>query len=237
MRRSTSSSTSKASQAPAPRAPSTPTPWASSTISRAPCSRHSAAISGSGARSPSIENTPSTTTSTPPPSHSARCEHRLELVQPVVAEGADAGARHRHGVEDRGVVARVADHGVCRLEQRADAAGVGQVAGGEDERLLGAHPVRQLALQLQVQRQRAVEEAGAGEAGAEALQRVARGLLHARVAGQPEVVVRAQHDALAAFHLHHRAGRALEHAEVGHEVVLARRAELLEPLVAAGLVE
>ena len=72
MRRSTSSSTSISSQAPAPRAPSTPTPWASSTISRAPCSRQSATMSGTGAMSPSIENTPSTTTSTPPPSLSER---------------------------------------------------------------------------------------------------------------------------------------------------------------------
>ena len=72
MRRSTSSSTSKASQAPAPRAPSTPTPWASSTIRRAPCSRQSLTISGTGARSPSIEKTPSTTTRTPPPSLSER---------------------------------------------------------------------------------------------------------------------------------------------------------------------
>ena len=72
IRRSTSSSTSSSSQTPAPRAPSTPTPCASSTISRAPCSRQSATMSGSGAMSPSIENTPSTTTSTPPPSPSAR---------------------------------------------------------------------------------------------------------------------------------------------------------------------
>ena len=40
-----------------------------------------------------------------------------------------------------------------------------------------------------------------------------------------------------ALHLDHRAGRALEHPEVGHQVVLARRPELLEPLVAAGLLE
>ena len=72
IRRSTSSSTSSSSQTPAPRAPSTPTPCASSTISRAPCSRQSATMSWSGAMSPSIENTPSTTTSTPPPSPSAR---------------------------------------------------------------------------------------------------------------------------------------------------------------------
>ena len=72
IRRSTRSSTPNSSDAPAPRAPSTPAPCASSTISRAPWAAHSSTISGSGATSPSIENTPSTTTSTPPPSSPAR---------------------------------------------------------------------------------------------------------------------------------------------------------------------
>src|SRR5579884_1609682 len=69
--RSTRSSTPNSSAVPAPRSPSTPSAWASSTISRAPKRSHNSAISGSGATSPSIENTPSTTTSTPPPSSAA----------------------------------------------------------------------------------------------------------------------------------------------------------------------
>ena len=73
IRRSTSSSRPNSSQAPAPRAPSTPAPWASSTISRAPCSLQSSTIRGRSQTSPSIEKTPSTTTSTPPPSSAARC--------------------------------------------------------------------------------------------------------------------------------------------------------------------
>ncbi len=113
IRRSTSPATPNSSQAPVPVSPSTPTPWASSTSSRAPCSRHSATMSGSGARSPSIENTPSTTTSTPPPSSAERSSIFCQLVELVVAEGPDAGAGHHHRVEDRGVVARVADHGVA----------------------------------------------------------------------------------------------------------------------------
>ena len=72
MRRSTRSSRPNSSQAPAPRAPSTPTPWASSTIRRAPCSWQRRVTSGRLARSPSIEKTPSTTTSTPPPSSAER---------------------------------------------------------------------------------------------------------------------------------------------------------------------
>ena len=79
IRRSTSSATPSCSQAPVPSAPSTPTPCASSTIRRAPYLRQSATISGSGARSPSIEKTPSTTTSTPPPSLPARSSIRSSL--------------------------------------------------------------------------------------------------------------------------------------------------------------
>ena len=166
MRRSTSSSAPSASQAPAPRAPSTPTPCASSTISRAPCSRHSAAMSGSGAdvalhREDAVDHH----------EHAAAValgalQHRLELVEPVVAERAGARARHRDAVHDRGVVAGVADHGVAGDRAGCRAADVRLVAGREDERVLGAHPLGQLALELEVHRQRAVQEARAGQAGA-----------------------------------------------------------------------
>ena len=79
MRRSTRSSTPKCSVAPAPRAPSTPAPWASSTMRRAPKRSHRSQISGSGGTSPSIEKTPSTTTRTPPPSLAARSSMRSSL--------------------------------------------------------------------------------------------------------------------------------------------------------------
>ena len=95
-------------------------------------------------------------------------------------------------------------------EDRAERADVGLVAGREDERVLGAHPLGQLALELQVQVERAVEQPRAGQAGAVALERVARALHDARVARQPEVVVRAEHDPLGALHLDDRRGGRLE---------------------------
>ena len=237
MRRSTRSSTPNSSAVPAPRAPSTPAPCASSTISRAPCARHRSAICGSGATSPSIENTPSTTTSTPPPSSRRALEHLLELVEPVVAERAQLGAREQAAVEDRGVVARVGDDRVAGREDRAERADVGLVPGREHERVLGAHPLRDLALELQVQVERAVEQARAGQAGAVALERVARALHHARVGGEPEVVVGAEHDALGALHLDDGRGGRLERAEVGEQVRLAGGPQLLGALVAAHLAE
>ena len=106
-------------------------------------------------------------------------EHLLELVEAAVAERAQLRARQQAAVEDRGVVAGVGDHGVARAEERAERADVGLVAGREDDRLLGAHPLGELGLELEVQVDRAVEQPRAGQAGAVALERVARAL-HAR---------------------------------------------------------
>jgi hypothetical protein len=111
------------------------------------------------------------------------------------------------------------------------------VAGRVDDRLLGAHPVGELPLELEVERKRAVEQARAGQRRAVALERVAGALLHARVARQPEVVVRAEHHALGALHLHDGPGLALHQAEVRDEVVLARRPQQLDALVVARLLE
>ena len=129
---------------------------------RAPCRARRSR--GRSQTSPSIEKTPSTTTRTPPPSSRGALEHPLELVHPVVAEGAQLGAGEPAAVEDRGVVAGVADHGVARLEDRPDAAQVRLVAGRVDDRLLGPHPLGQLALEVDVQRRRAVQQARAGDA-------------------------------------------------------------------------
>ena len=115
---------------------------------------------------PPCEKTPSTTTSTPPPSSAARWSifssrsSRLclngrslarEIRQPsrIEAWSAESTITVSPGAEDR--------------PQRAD---VGLVAGGEDDRLLGAHPLRELALEVQVQVERAVEQPAAGQAGA-----------------------------------------------------------------------
>ena len=80
-----------------------------------------------------------------------------------MAEGAQPRARELAAVEDRGVVAGVGDHGVGGAQDRRQAAEVGLVAGREDQRVLGAHPVRDLLLELAVQRDRAVHQARAGE--------------------------------------------------------------------------
>ena len=237
IRRSTRSSTPRSSETPAPRAPSTPAPWASSTIRRAPWREHSSQISRSGAMSPSIEKTPSTTTSTPPPSDWARSSIFSSLSRRLWRKRAQLRAREQAAVEDRGVVAGVDDHRVRGRENRAERREVGLVAGREHERGVGVHPFGDLPLELQVQRDRPVQEARAGEPGAVAVQSVLGAGHHALVAGQPEVVVGAEHDPLGALHLDHGHRRRGEDVEVGQHVGLAGGAQQLLALVAADLRE
>ncbi len=94
-----------------------------------------------------------------------------EQVQPPVAERAQLGPRQQAAVEDRGVVAGVGDHRVAGTEDRAERPDVGLVAGREHDRVLRAHPLGDLALEVEVQGDRAVQQARAGQAGAVALRR------------------------------------------------------------------
>jgi hypothetical protein len=154
-----------------------------------------------------------------------------------VAEGAEARAGELAAVEDRGVVARVADHRIAGLQDRADRAQVRLVAGGEDDHVLGPHPVGELALQLDVHRGGPVEQPRAGYAGPVPLQGVAGGLLDPLIRGQSKVVVGAQHDRLPALHLDDGAGLGLEDPEIGEEVALLGGFELLRPVVGPRLLE
>ncbi len=164
-------------------------------------------------------------------------EHLLELVQPVMAEGPELRSREQAAVEDRGMVGGVHDHGVAGTEQCAQRADVGLVAGAEDDRGLGPHPFGDLTLELEVKGDRPVQQPRAGQPGPVAVQGVLRALHHPLVAGQPEVVVRAQHDALRTLHLDHRHRGRVEDVEVGQDVGLAGRAQDVFAVMATDLGE
>ena len=119
-------------------------------------------------------------------------ERVLEAVDAVVAERAQLGPGEDAAVEDRRVIAGVDHHRVARAEDRPEGAEVGLVAGGEDQRSLGAEPVGQLLLELEVQVGGPVQEARSGQARAVAVERLERALFDAFVAGQAQVVVRAR---------------------------------------------
>ena len=88
-----------------------------------------------------------------------------------------------------------------------------------------------------MQRGRAVHQPRAGERRAVALERLAGGGLHARVAGQAEVVVGAEHQPLAPLHRHDRPGLGLHLPEVRDQVLAARVVDQLAPLVVASFLE
>jgi hypothetical protein len=169
--------------------------------------------------------------------HSRAVQRLLELLEPVVAERAELRAREEAPVEDRRVVARVGDDRVARAEDRAEHAEVRLVARGEDERRLRAHPVGQLLLELEMERDRAVEQARPGQPRPVGLQRLAGAGHDPGVVRQPEVVVRAEHDPPRALHLHDGQRGGGERAEVGQDVGLARGREHRQALVIAGLGE
>ena len=164
-------------------------------------------------------------------------ERPLELVHPVVTEGPELCPREDAAVEDRGVVARVRDDRVAGLEDGAEAAQVGLVAGREHEGRLRVHPLGELLLELEMEQRRAVQESRAGHPGAVPVQGVVRGADDPLVAGQAEVVVGAEHHALGALHVHDRPRRAAQRSPVRDDVGLARRAQDLRALVIAGLGE
>ena len=117
---------------------------------------------------------------------------------------------------------------VARRQDRAERADVRLVAGGEDERRFGLEPFGELALELDVEVGGAIEEPGSGQSGPIAVERVERGLLDAFVSGQPEVVVRPEHDPPLSLHLDDRQRRALEHVEIRERVELARELQALD---------
>ena len=116
----------------------------------------------------------------------------LEVVHVVVAVDEDLSARQPAAVDDRGVVELVREDDLARARKRADDAQVREVPGAEQERGLSALERGELLLEPAVDGHRAGHEARRARAHAPAHRGVGGGLLHARVVGEAEVVVRAQ---------------------------------------------
>jgi hypothetical protein len=144
----------------------------------------------------------------------------------VVDEG--LGARQPAAVDQRGVVELVGvdDSAVARQpRQRADHAEVRQVSRAEQHRRLGALERRQRLLQPPVHGHRPGHQPGRAGTRAPAHRRVGRGLAHARVVGEPEVVVGAQQQDRPA--VDHDA-RPLRARHVAHPPVQAGLPQLLQ---------
>ena len=139
-----------------------------------------------------------------------RREDLVELVDVVVAEALHRRPRQAHAREQR-VVGLLVDHRVVvTAEEAGDAAHVRDVAGREDQRGLATVEVRQLGLELTVQRERAVEQPGARDPGAEAGGRGLGGGDDVGVVREAQVVVGAEVDELAALDREPGRRRALD---------------------------
>ena len=123
--------------------------------------------------SPSIEKTPSTTISRPLASDVV-LHLAAQIVDVVVAELADVAEGEPRAVDDAGVVLLVEVDRVALADEAGDHAEVHLEAGGEDERGVLSHELGQPLLELDVEVERAVQEAAAGAAGSVLPDRVDR---------------------------------------------------------------
>ena len=173
---------------------------------------------------------PSTTTSFPFSAGNAR-QDALEVGHVVVTKTASLTQGQAGAIHQAGMILLVQQDHIAAHDQRADHAQVGLHAGGKNKGGFLADPFGQLMLQLLVQFQGAVEEARAGAGGAEFLDRIDGGLPHARVGGQPQIIIGTAHDQalplkdrFRAFALGHRDEIRIEaalHGLLGFGVTIA----------------
>jgi hypothetical protein len=148
-----------------------------------------------------------------------------------VAVDEGLGAREAATVDDAGVVELIGEHHLAAPGQRRDRARVRQVARAEQERgvvaLEGGQAFFQPAVELHVAR----DQAGGTRAHSPAHRGLGGRLAHARMVGEPEVVVRAEQKHRAAVQQH---ARALGAADQSHSPVQTSPAQLLEALGEVG---
>ncbi len=150
----------------------------------------------------------------------------LEVLDVAVVVDERARLGEPAAVDDARVVEGVRQHHVTLARQRGDDARVGQVARAEQHAGLARLEVRQLRLEPPVHSHVARHEPRRPRADAPAHRRFRRRLAHARVIGEPEVVVRAQEQDRLAVEQHARPLRARHepHAPVEPAAPSGRRA-------------
>jgi len=132
-----------------------------------------------------------------------------------VAKALHRAPAHHAAVHNAGVIFLVDDHVITLADDGRDRADVGLVAGREDQRGLLVHKAGQPPVKLQVQLQRAVQEAGAGHAGAVAVDGFLGRLAQLGVSGQAQVVVGPDHDHFLALKEGDRSFRVAQRPEIG----------------------
>ena len=184
--------------------------------------------------SPSIEKTPSTTRMPPVPV-AVQGEEAAQVVRIVVLELLDLGADgEARAVVDAGVVLPVEVDRVALAREGRQDAEVDLEARRKRHAGRLFHEDGEALFQLDVDVERAVQEAAAGAAGAVLPDGLDRALLDLRMRGQAEVVVRPQHDHLAAAH---RDDRVLARLDGPEEREEAGSAKLVRNRISSTLFE
>src|SRR5574341_773370 len=136
-----------------------------------------------------------------------------ELLHVAVAVADELGAGEQRPVHDRRVVERIGEDGVAPPDQRGRQAGVGVVAGVEEERALGAVERGERPLQRPVERQVSRDEARRAAPRPLPERGLRGGPPEPLVEGQAEVVVGAEVDERAAPYLDHGQLRGTDRLE------------------------
>ena len=137
------------------------------------------------------------------------------------------GTREPYGVDDARVVELVREDDGCRVGQRRNHRLVRVPARDVGQRRLGSREVCHLALELEMGLERSADEAHRGGARAVALEPLDPRPHDLGMVGEPEVVVRREHDHLSPpRHPYDRALRGLERVETLVGARVPERGEL-----------
>ncbi len=128
-----------------------------------------------------------------PASGSSFLEAAFQRGHVFVGKAQELALRKQAAFDNAGVVALVAQYVFAFADQRADDAEVDLETRAVKQHGLLVDQLGQGRFQLQVDVQRAVEEAGAGAAGAVLLDRGLGGRFDLRMVGQAQVAVGTQH--------------------------------------------
>ena len=145
----------------------------------------------------------------------AAAEAALQVLHVVVLVVEGLGEGETAAVHDGSVVAVVADDVVVPGEKLGDDAGIHREAGGEAQGFVLAHEFGEFFLQLDMQVQGPVQEAGTGTAGTILAECVHAGLDDALVTGEACIGVGTEHEDVMSFHLHLGALFAFYFTEIG----------------------
>ena len=124
----------------------------------------------------------------------------FELLHVRMGRGEHSAVAQLAAVVNAGVIFLVADHVIAVPDDCGNDAEIRLKAGRERAAGFLVQEIRQFLLQLQMQLQRAVQKARTGTAGSVLLQRFQPRFEYLRTGGQPQVIVRAEHDPALAFH-------------------------------------